>query len=315
MIIYTDLVTQFRCAMCGTCCRNDWLVTVDEPGYRRNAAFFARSGDPDEFQKAFALVADPGPGEYAYIVKQPEGGCWFLEATNRCRLHRLAGHSHLDNVCQLFPRYPMNTTRGIELTLSFSCPEVLRLATRSRPLEIIRADQAPFAVPPDAFTAEVYPEQKQPDTPLRHYFELEHHFCDILQCRGLTLAGRFELLGDTGQAVGALPTDDLFRQGLAGIFSANYRMLDEAATLEKNLAESPADLLLEHFFVNLVFKKIFYLYGLEKSTKLLWTIWRQISLAREDAADSSADLALTTSAILAAEFRYSHHRRELLKQC
>ncbi|MDR3589406.1 MAG: flagellin lysine-N-methylase [Negativicutes bacterium] len=314
MYIYTDLVPQFRCVMCGDCCRADWLVTVDEEGYRRNADLFARAGCLEEFAQAFVLLSGASPGEHAYIAKQPGGGCWFLEDTNRCRLHRTAGHNHLDGVCQLFPRYPMNTTRGCELTLSFSCPEVVRLASRMKMLEVIRSEQPPFAIPPDSFVAGVYPEQQAPHTPLRHYFELEHHFCDIMQCRGLPVAGRLSLLADTVKAIGSLDPDDSFRQGLDGIFAANYRLLDVKAADAPQEAISPADLLLENFFVNLIFKKIFYLYGLEHSMKLLLVIWRQLARARRGL-NQGEDYARTRAAVMAAEFRYSHNRRELLKRC
>ncbi len=314
MYIYTDLLPRFDCAMCGECCRADWLVTVDEAGYRRNAALFARTGNKEEFAAAFIPLQGSGPGEYAYIAKQPQGGCWFLE-DNRCRLHRTAGHSHLDGVCQLFPRYPMNTTRGVELTLSFSCPEVIRLASRQAPLEIIRSDRPPFAVLEGSFVAEVYPEQQPPDTPLRHYFELEHHFCDIMQCRGLTVLRRLLLLAGTVRAIVALNPDDSFRQRLDAIFTANYRLLDAKTAVARQPSVSSADLLLEHFFVNLIFKKIFYLYGLKQSIKLLLVIWRQIAGARGPSNDPEADFALTRAAVMAAEFRYSHNRSELLKSC
>jgi len=315
MYIYIDLLTQFRCAMCGECCRTDWLVTVDEAGYRRNAAFFAQTGNQEEFQQAFVLLPGSSTGEHAYIAKQPGGDCWFLEDTHRCRLHRTAGHSHLDSVCQLFPRYPMNTTRGIELTLSFSCPEVLRLACRTAPLEVIRSEQPPFALPPDSFVAEVYPEQQPPHTPLGHYFELEHHFCDIMQCRGLTMKQRLLLLRDTVLEIISLEPDEFFRQGLDGILNANYQLLDIKAASTGKASVSMADLLLENFFVNLIFKKIFYLYGLEHSMKLLLVIWRQIARSRGNSTDADTDFARTRAAVMTAEFRYSHNRRELLKGC
>ncbi|MBP2664037.1 MAG: hypothetical protein H6Q71_1985 [Firmicutes bacterium] len=163
---------------------------MDETSYRRNEALFTSTGRKAEFDQAFIRLKEAaGYGEYAYIAKQDRGGCWFLDTNNRCRLHKEAGHSHLDAVCQTYPRYPMSTSRGIELTLSFSCPAVLKLADREEPLAIIKADQQPMAFPENNYAVEIYPQQQSPWEPLHYYFELETHFIDILQCRSLVVTG------------------------------------------------------------------------------------------------------------------------------
>lgn len=130
MFVYLDIVEEFSCKQCGACCRNDWLVTVDEPGYRRNQSLFASQQRSEEFSTAFIPIrSGQEPGEYASIAKNENGACHFLDEQNMCRLQKLGGHEHLDRVCQLFPRYPMDTARGVEISLSFSCPEALRLAS------------------------------------------------------------------------------------------------------------------------------------------------------------------------------------------
>jgi lysine-N-methylase len=230
MYIYIDFVPMFTCACCGTCCRNDWLVTVDEAGYERNRAFFARTGRAGEFAAAFRpLAGKRAAGEYAAIAKRPGGGCWFLRADNLCRLHREAGHEHLDGVCRLFPRYPMRTARGTEATLSFSCPEVLRLVERAAPLAIIRAEEAPTRLDGDGFTAEVFPGQQPLNSVLRYYFELEHHFIDIIQCRGLTVAGRLDFLAATAAALASLPSSPSIGREVDNLIRRNYDRLDATA--------------------------------------------------------------------------------------
>ena len=58
MYIYPDIVAGFSCEMCGTCCRNDWLVTLDKTSYQRNQKLFASKGKMDEFRQAFVLLHD-----------------------------------------------------------------------------------------------------------------------------------------------------------------------------------------------------------------------------------------------------------------
>lgn len=314
-----ELYNRFSCEMCGTCCRNEWLVTVSEESYYRNEQLFKSTGRDNEFAQAFIKLSGSRPDEYAYIAKRVlGGGCWFLDSTNCCRLHREAGHQHLDSVCQIYPRYPINTARGIELTLSFSCPAVLKLAAhRYEPLTITRSDQPPVAVGLEAYTAQVFPAQQPRHSPLRYYFELEQHFIDILQSRSLTIEERLAFLQMVVGEVLDLAKFEEFDRQLQRFFLRNYQFLDEKAALQQ--AEQPSeqdgatpDILLEHFFVNLVFKKIGFLYGLESMVHLLQLAWRYTISLRQAVSGTAAVMACTEAAIVHIELQYSHNRKELL---
>jgi lysine-N-methylase len=314
MYIYMDIALKFSCRACGKCCRNDWQVTVDEESYQRNAELFLKVGAQAEFQRAFVpLQGRKSLEEYAYIAKRPGGGCWFLTADNLCRLQQQAGHSHLDAVCQTFPRYPMNTARGIELTLSFSCPSVLKMVSRIEPLTIIRSDHALLDFTPSAYTVDVYPSQQPLFSPLRHYFELEQHFIDILQCRGMKIVERLNLMQATVDAVTTLKHDEHFNRNLTSLLYHNYDLLDDALEPVRTDCYTP-DILLEHFLVNFVFKKPFYTYGLRRSLLILEHIWRYIESIRKQAIDEITDMEFTEKAIRDVEFQYGHNRRALLQQ-
>ncbi|HWR41770.1 flagellin lysine-N-methylase [Sporomusa sp.] len=301
--MYIDLCEQFSCQMCGTCCRNHWQVTMDEASYRRNEALFTASGRKNEFAQAFiALDGQGGYGEYAYIAKQAGGGCWFLDNSNMCLLHKEAGHSHLDAVCRTFPRYPMNTARGIEITLSFSCPAVLKLADRDEPLRIVRSETQPIDLVDNNYAAEIYPQQQPDMQPLRYYFELETHFIDLLQCRTMPLSERLAFLADTAKAVNGLSQDRTIARKLTALFNRNYDWLD-ALAVTRTPAEPEAGIgLLENFFVSLLFKKPFYIYGFEKTLRLFDHMWQHIM--------NADDIAKT---IMKLEFQYGHDRQALLR--
>lgn len=313
MYIYLDIAAGFRCEMCGTCCRNDWMVTVDEESFARNARLFASTGREQEFARAFIRISGGGsPGEYAYIAKRPEGGCWFLQTDQLCRLHREAGHEHLDSVCRTFPRYPLDTARGAELTLSFSCPAVIRLVSRQQPLAVVRSEQAPLAAMPDSCVAQVYPRQHSDRHPLYYYFELEQHFIDILQCRGMTIGERAEFLLKTAAAIDCLDKRDSLGQDLNRLIYGNYEQLEQAAGL---VQPDMADLLTEHFLVNFVFQKPFYLYGLRQGAGLVRHFCSRIDAARTGITDPAARLQQTKNSIMALELQYGHNRKELLRLC
>ena len=302
MYIYTDFCEQFSCEMCGSCCRNDWQVTVDEAAYRRNACLYASEGREAEFHKIFIPLQSKIPGEYASITKKTEGGCWFLDADNSCRLHRKAGHAHLDAVCRLFPRYPIETSRGLELTLSFCCPAVLRRAGE-RPVTIKRSDKPPLLFDETDFVAAVFPKQYADFNLLHYYFELEEYFIDVLQTRSRSLDQRIALIGQRLRELRQIKADETFGLNLSRFLRAGYENLAEEAALDNG----DADYLLVNFFVNLVFKKTFYIYGFEKGFSLMQNMWQHLDALKQANASSER----CRSEIMRLEFQYGHDRRSL----
>lgn len=307
MYIFTDIVKQFRCRMCGACCRRNWLVSVDEEGFERNRHLL----NPAEFTQAFKRLDGPAsPGEYAYIAKGANGACWFLQADNLCRLQRLAGHDHLDHVCQIFPRYPINSARGVEITLSFSCPAVLQLVERAEPLRILRAEEQPTDFTAENFIEHVFPRQKRYSDPMYFYFELEQHFMDILQYRALALPERITLLEKTIRRIGAMESEGNSGEGLNHLFFDNYTFMDRAADLPP--VDGPtAEIITEHYLINVVFQKIFYTHGLVKGLRILkkfFSIIREASLAVRN---EKGAVEAAKQAVMELEFRFLHHRRSL----
>ena len=307
---YFDLFASFQCQMCGVCCRNDWMVTVDEASYQRNSALFLQTGRADEFHKAFIPITSASLGEYARIAKQPQGECWFLKPDNLCRLHQEVGHNQLDVVCQTFPRYPMGTARGIELTLSFSCPTVVKLASESY-VAVIRSENRPVNLYSTNFVTEVYPQQYPKNTPLHFYFELEQHFINILQWRNIPMEQRIHFLCKTADRIGSLQGDDTGRE-LNRIINRDYAVLDSLGSYD--LSPDASAILVENFFVNCIFKKLLYVHGLKSGADLLKLFWQHIQIASGNIPNRAVKWEQICSAIIELEFEYSHHRSRFLKR-
>lgn len=312
MHIYPDFVPAFCCQLCGTCCRNDWQVTLDKTSYERNRLWFSVSNNPQEFQAAFSRVESQGLGEYAAINKK-QGACWFLEEDNRCQLHRLAGHEHLDSVCRTYPRYPMATARGWEITLTFSCPAVLELVSKVEPIQLVRSGQAPLEFDQASSAAQVFPSQQPANSNLRYYFELEQHSIDILQWRAGSIPGRLELLAAFFGELQRMEQRENFGAELNQLLNRNYDYMDNQTTAIGCPPETKvtADILIEHFFVNLVFKKVGYLYGLPRLLQLLTLMWQKIAVAQETGHQSEA-IRNTKLAIMELELAYSHNRKDIM---
>lgn len=277
MLIYLDIVEQFVCRQCGTCCRRDWLVTVDEAGYRRNERLFGGLDRLDEFRQAFIPLQDGADfGEYARLNKRVDGACWFLTANNLCRLQQMAGHEHLDAVCQCFPRYPMDTERGVELSLSFSCPAALRLAMREEPLRVLRREYSPLTAQPGDFVVCAYPGQQPAHSPLRYYFELEGHLIDVLQERRLPLTQRLRFVRRTLSALMETGREDPAERQ-ARLINGNYNQIDAVIAAGKVTAETgPRAWLAENFFINYIFRKNIYAHGLRQAANTLEALAKKL---------------------------------------
>ena len=308
MFVYLDIVADFACHQCGACCNNDWLVTVNEAGYRRNQLLFEQAGQSDEFTKAFIPLGSAAElGEYARIAKRQSGGCWFLTAEKLCRLQQVAGHEHLDSVCQWFPRYPMDTERGIELSLSFSCPAAVKLALREAPLKIVRAESSPISTLPVDFVRHVYPGQR-PQSILRYYFELEGHLIELLQARQLSLTGRLDLVQRSLCQIGAWQEPAEFGDLLNRLFRANYAELDAAAGRQPPRQDGPANWLAENYFVNFLFRKNLYTNGIADFHDQLAFMVQKIIPGMEQAARNN-DPAILEQLIVAQELEWNHNSR------
>ncbi len=309
MFVYLDIVADFACQQCGVCCNNDWLVTVDEAGYRKNRQLFDQAGQTDEFSQAFIpLTSAAELGEYARIAKRPSGGCWFLTAEKLCRLQQVAGHQHLDSVCQWFPRYPMDTERGIELSLSFSCPAAVKLALREAPLQIVRAATSPIAMLPVDFVRHVYPSQQAPSSILRYYFELEGHLLGMLQTRQLSLTERLDLVRSSLRQIHEWQNPAEFGQLLNRLFQANYAAIDVAADRQALMQGGPASWLAENYFVNFLFRKNIYVQGITGFLSQLDRMAQKILPSMEWAA-SANETADLEQLIVAQELAWNHNIR------
>ncbi|MHC1761144.1 MAG: flagellin lysine-N-methylase [Negativicutes bacterium] len=306
IFVYLDIVREFSCKQCGVCCRNHWLVTVDEAGYRRNQDLFGATGDGAEFRQAFIPLGTAADyGEFARIAKKAAGGCWFLTEQNLCALQQRAGHDHLDAVCQWFPRYPMDTERGIEISLSFSCPAAVQLAVREQPLQIVRNERLPIDMMPQNFVTHVYPSQQPENSALRYYFEMEGHLIHVLQFRKLSLLERLAMVRQTIDSLSRLTAPDTMGRDINRLFQADYDRLD--AALARLSAEGPLHWLIENCFVNFIFRKSLYSHGFAKGLKRFDLFQERLNVFMQKADPDDEDVLAASAAIVQLELEYNHN--------
>lgn len=124
----------FTCQKSGACCRNDWLIGVDQASYERLRDVRWEHHDPALGAGAkFARLPFPLPGgEQMTFARQPGGACVFLTAGATCAIHDRLGAGAKPRVCREFPYTFADTPDGIAVGVSFACTAVR--AHRGEPL-------------------------------------------------------------------------------------------------------------------------------------------------------------------------------------
>lgn len=116
----------FTCQNSGACCRNDWLIGVDDVSYERLRGVDWPAVDPAlPAREKFARLSAPLPGgERMTFARAPGGGCVFLAADERCSIHRHLGAAAKPQVCREFPYSFVQTPDGVAVGVSFACTAV-----------------------------------------------------------------------------------------------------------------------------------------------------------------------------------------------
>jgi Fe-S-cluster containining protein len=124
LVLPDDVV--FTCQQSGACCRNDWLIGVEDSARARlEAVDWTRLSPPlppgPKFRPLpFALAG----GERATFARRPDGACVFLEPDERCGIHTRLGARGKPQVCREFPYSFVDTPDGVAVGVSFACTAV-----------------------------------------------------------------------------------------------------------------------------------------------------------------------------------------------
>jgi Fe-S-cluster containining protein len=117
---------RFTCSNCGACCRNDWLIGVDDAAWERLSGIDWSAADPTLARReTFATLPDALPGgETRTFARTACGACVFLADDARCTIHRHLGYEAKPQVCREFPYVFTETPDAVSVGLSFACSAV-----------------------------------------------------------------------------------------------------------------------------------------------------------------------------------------------
>lgn len=160
------------------------------------------------------------------------GRCKALTADGRCQWQLELGYEYLSDVCKVYPRLIFASSRGLEFSLSFSCPAAAATLKQAEPvsftLEEAGTSEFFFMRPSEVG---YYAPERLPATDLKtHYFLIEAGLIRIIQDRSYTIGERLILIGRTLGRLAALNGSAQTQETVIAAL-ASYK---EAVSLQKD---------------------------------------------------------------------------------
>ena len=111
---------NFSCHSHGNCCTSGWRVRVAEDEVQKVESTEAFKSSKREGYQPIAVIDD-----IRQLGRREDNSCVF-HSEGGCDIHREKGAEMKPSVCQNFPYNMVNTPDGFFVSLSFSCPSVLK---------------------------------------------------------------------------------------------------------------------------------------------------------------------------------------------
>lgn len=126
-----DYYKAFSCTAdrCEETCCAGWQIVVDDRSWKR---YCRLKGPLGRYVRRALRRKD-------HTFRQTkEGRCAFLDQNNLCRMYQTLGRRSLCRTCRRYPRHVEEFENVREITLSLSCPEVVRiLLEREEPVHFL----------------------------------------------------------------------------------------------------------------------------------------------------------------------------------
>lgn len=117
------VVQNWDCQGCANCCREYQVFITDEERQRIEGQNWQQ--DPDLAGKTL-IVPDGSRREPRYRLNHHDGGCVFLNAAGRCRIHERFGSEAKPLACRLYPFVLVPAGDHWRVGLRFACPSAAR---------------------------------------------------------------------------------------------------------------------------------------------------------------------------------------------
>lgn len=190
-IFYKD----FKCIAdkCENHCCQEWRIGIDKSTYKKYVQKDLIKNEKGDVVVT-KLKANASHDQYAFIELKEDRTCHFFE-DGLCGIHKNYGEALLSTTCAGYPRKRAEFYEHIELSMSMSCPEVIRVMIKDTEpmsfefIEPVKIDQITLSSIFDDF-------KKFSVKDLRRYmWDVRSYSIEILQSRDFSIGQRLMMLG------------------------------------------------------------------------------------------------------------------------
>lgn len=191
-VLVPEYMENFRCtgSECSESCCKKWNINIDKNTYEKYMKTIPTASENIEMN----VPEKRTEYSYGHIKMNEEKLCPFLDEKGWCTIHSNYGEEFLSDTCRAFPRTYNIVDGKIELTGSFSCPEIVIQAMRSdekiivkeHPMEKIIKGIIPIHIKSDKNSGKWIS---------KYLTEIRKLALEIMQNREMEIIDRFILLG------------------------------------------------------------------------------------------------------------------------
>lgn len=172
-VLVPNILANYKCSSSGECCKSKWKISIDEVAYEKTKK------ELEKLNENIESYMNNENGDYS--TKFSNGYCKFITDDKLCRIHRDFGWDCLSDTCKIYPRVLKLTSRGMEMSLVFSCRSSAKLLLQEEEFEIKRVKKEDLFIMKPSNVSFIIPENNIPSSPSYRYFELEKFLIDILK--------------------------------------------------------------------------------------------------------------------------------------
>lgn len=173
-IVVPNILKDYKCSSSGECCKSKWKIDIDSVAYEKTKEKLKEAGENIETYMATTENKE-------HVTKFANGYCKLITKDKLCRVHKDFGWECLSDTCKVYPRILKLTSRGLEMSLVFSCSSSAKLLLQEKEFEILKVKKEDLFVMRPNNVGFIIPENNIPMSAEYRYFELEEFMMKILK--------------------------------------------------------------------------------------------------------------------------------------
>lgn len=186
-VLIPNILAKYKCNASGECCKNKWKIDIDEVAFLKTKSYL------DELKEDIGTYINIDE-ENGHTVKFTDGYCKFITDKKLCRIHKDFGWDCLSDTCKVYPRILKLTSRGMEMSLVFSCRSAAKLLLTNEKFKIIKIKKEELFFMKPSNVSFIIPENNLETSLAFRYYKFEELLIDILNDENKILGQKIQYM-------------------------------------------------------------------------------------------------------------------------